>query len=229
MCSWLSLIFTKVHLRDFKNRVSLDKRVNEGMIGERYGLSDLHHVHAVARAATADIQIDERVFGSLLILKLDSSKKEVAFDYGDTLVGRTMFLQVKDVGLIYVFDDCRATIGMLSEKLKILPHPITGIQFREVYAHLCAANLHIKDHPKFRTDFIGLNGLPRISCEVPELNFNKHNPHIFGHLLAEAVYSFKNDLTVDGKTGDAALEIIARGHVSFIFDEEGNLRDLHSD
>src|SRR6056297_3085126 len=67
LCAWLSLVFLKVHLRDFKNNVSLDQRENSGVIGDHYELSELHHVHAVARAATAGVEVAEEVLGTLLL------------------------------------------------------------------------------------------------------------------------------------------------------------------
>lgn len=224
LCAWLSLIFTKVHLRDFKNRTSLDMRENTEMIGEHYDLNDLHHVHAVARAATAGVQVDEKVFGTLILLRLDVFEEGVAFDYCDNLAGRTLLLQVKDVALIYVLDDCGATGGMLSEQLKTLPDPLSGIQLREVYARHLAANIHIKESPTFRTEFLGTNGKPRISVELPELNIHHYEPAVFGRMFAGALGNYSKIIMVDGKTGEEAMEAIATGFVSFLFDEQGNIK-----
>ena len=225
LCAWLSLVFAKVHLRDFKNRTSLDMRENEGMLGEQYELNELHHVHAVARAATAGVQVDAKVFGTLVILRLASSKKDVAVDYCDNLAGRTLLLQIKDVALIYVLDDCGATSGMLSEQLKILPDQLSEIQLREVYARFVAANIHIKESPTFRTEFVGTKGKPRISVELPELNIQDYEPTVFGRMFAGALGNYSELVVVDGKTGEEALEAIATGHVSFLFDEQGNIRN----
>ena len=65
LCAWLALIFVKVHLRDFRNKVSLDNRQDDGLIGEHYELSQLHHVHAVARAATGGKKKDEKDKGAI--------------------------------------------------------------------------------------------------------------------------------------------------------------------
>lgn len=228
LCAWLSLIFAKVHLRDFKNRVSLDERENEGVIGDNYELSELHHVHAVARAATVGVQVDEKVFGTLVILRLDPSEKDVAFDYCDNLEGRTLLLQVKDVAMIYVLDDCGATGGMLSEQLKKLPEPLSELQLREVYARHLAANMHIKKSPTFRTEFGGAKGNARISVELPELNIHDYEPTVFGKFFASALGNYSEAVIVDGKTGEEALEAIATGQVSFLFDEQGNIRNSKS-
>lgn len=225
LCAWLSLIFTKVHLRDFKNRVSLDMREDDGVLGEHYELNELHHIHAVARAATADVQVDEKVFGTLVILRLDHSEQDLAFDYCDNLAGRTLLIRVKDVALIYVLDDCCATGGMLSEQLKTLPNSLSRIQLREVYARHLAANMHIKERPTFRTEFLGAKGKPRISVKLPELNFHDYDPNVFGRVFASALGSYSEQVMVDGKTGEDALEAIETGYVSFLFDEQGNIKD----
>lgn len=225
LCAWLSLIFTKVHLRDFKNRVSLDMREDDGVLGEHYELNELHHIHAVARAATADVQVDEKVFGTLVILRLDHSEQDLAFDYCDNLAGRTLLIRVKDVALIYVLDDCCATGGMLSEQLKTLPNSLSRIQLREVYARHLAANMHIKERPTFRTEFLGAKGKPRISVKLPELNFHDYDPNVFGRVFASALGSYSEQVMVDGKTGEDALEAIETGYVSFLFDEPGNIKD----
>jgi hypothetical protein len=147
--AWLALIFLKVHLRDFQNKVSLDNRQDMGVIGDEFELGGLHHIHAVSRAATAGVEIDNQVFGTLAVLKVDPSAKHVAFDYCDNLTGRTLLIQVHDIALIYVLDDCGATAGILSEQFKSLPDPISQIQLREVYARHLAANIHIKESPTF--------------------------------------------------------------------------------
>lgn len=205
LCAWLSLIFAKVHLRDFKNRVSLDARDHHGVIGDHYELSQLHHVHAVARAANAGVNVEEDVFGTLLILQIDTSEKNTSFDYCDNLMGRTLLLQVKNVALIYVLDDCGATAGMLREQLKKLPIPLSEIQLREVYARHVAANIHIKESPTFRTEFVSPKGNPRISVELPEPKIYDYEPSIFGQILATALENYSRVISVDGNTGEKAL------------------------
>ena len=223
--AWLSLIFLKIHLRDFRSTVSLDRRESLGMIGDEYELSELHHIHAVARAATVGVEIDDQVFGTLVVLKVAPSAKNIAFDYCDSLPGRSLLIQIYDIALIYVLDDCGATAGMLSEQLKNLPNPISQIQLREVYARHLAANIHIKESPIFRTEFVGPDGVPRITVSLPEFDMHEYEPSIFGRMFASALGSLAKIIVVDGKTGEAALDIVATGRVSFLFDENGAVRD----
>jgi len=229
VAGWLALIFLKIHLRDFQNRITLDERKDLGMIGDEYELSELHHIHAIARAATAGVEIDDQVYGTLVVLQVDPSAKKVAFDYCDNLIGRSLLIQIHDVALIYVLDDCGATGGMLSEQLKSLPHPISQIQLREVYARHLAANIHIKESPTFRTEFVGQDGRPRITVDLPELDFHEFQPAIFGQMLAGALGGLAENIMVDGNTGEAALDIIATGRVSFLFDENGVVRSPETD
>lgn len=224
--AWLSLIFLKVHLRDFQNRVSLGVRKDLGMIGDGYELSELHHIHAVARAATAGVEIDDQVFGTIVVLKVEPAAKPVAFDYCDNLSGRSLLLQVHDIALIYVLDDCGATAGMLSDQLKSLPDSVSGIQLREVYARHLAANLHIKESPTFRTEFAGSDGHPRITVILPEFGVHEYQPSIFGRMFASALGNLAKSIMVDGTCGEAALDMVATGRVSFLFDENGAVRDL---
>lgn len=225
LCAWLSLVFLKVHLRDFKNNVSLDRRQDSGVIGDHYELSNLHHIHAVARSATVGIEVAEDVLGTLLLLQLDPSTMDDPFDYCDNLAGRTLLLQVNDLALIYVLDDCGATSTMLRERLKFLPNPLSEIQLREVYARHLAANIHIKDRPSFRTELLGTAGKPRITVQLPELDFHDYKPEIFGRMFAGALGNYSKVIMVNDKVGDDALKVIETGHASFLFDEHGNIRD----
>jgi hypothetical protein len=225
--AWLALIFLKVHLRDFQNRVSLDRRQDATMIGDEYELHELHHIHAFARAAIAGVEIDDQVFGTLVILQVDPSSKSVAFDYCDNLLGRGLLIQINDLALIYILDDCGATAAMLSEKHKRLPSTISPIQLREIYASYLAANMHIKEKPIFRTEFIGPSGRPQISVELPEFAIHDFQPTCFGSLFAGALGNLAEQVIIDGKTGDDALDLIATGRVSFLFDENGALKNTN--
>lgn len=194
-----------------------------GVIGDEYDLSDLHHVHAIARAATAGIEIDEQVFGTLLMLQVDPTTMSTPFDYCNILAGRTLLLQVQDVALIYVIDDCGATADMLSDQLKTLPDPVSEIQLREVYARYLSANIHIKNRPIFRTEFSGLKGKPRIRVELPNLEIHDYEPSVFGRMFVGALGNLSESIEVDGQKGDAAIKIIATGQVSFLFGKNGEV------
>ncbi|MBP2559193.1 hypothetical protein J2857_001944 [Neorhizobium galegae] len=221
--AWLSLIFLKVHLRDFKNKVVLDERLKLGMIGDHYDLHELHHIHAVARAATAGVAINDNVFGTLAIFKIESSEDDDGFDYCDSLTGRGLLLRINDIALLHILDDCGGTAGMLSKRLEVLPHPLSQLQLREVYAHHIAANVHIRNRPVFRTE-VPLGKQPQISVELPDFELHEYDPSVFGSLFAGVIGTMIAHIVVDGAKGDEALEKIATGQVSFIFDENGNVR-----
>jgi len=223
LCGWLSLIFLKVHLRDFKNRVSLDNRAPAETIGDSYELHHLHHVHAIARAVTASVHIDQNVFGTLNILGMGSTSD--LFDYCDNLEGRALLLQVNDTAFVYVIDDCGATSTMLVNQLKVLPHPLNRIQLREIYARHLAANLHILESPTFGTVISGETGQPRIIVELPEFKVHDFEPTVFGEAFRGVLGNLAASVKVDGKLGEAAVELIATGRVSSLFDDEGNPRN----
>lgn len=208
LCSWLALIFLKVHLLDFKNKMKLDDRENAGFIGDAYELGELHHIHAIARARTAGVHIDENVLGSLVVLRVHHDLETVDYDYCDNLLARGLLLQIKDVAFIHIIDDCGATIGMLSEQLKTIPDPITRLQLREVYAKYLAANLHLENSPEFRTEFVGPYGQPTIRAGLPEFKVREYEPTVFGQLLAGSLGELAEAIIVNGKTGDEALSLI---------------------
>jgi hypothetical protein len=216
LCSWMSLIFLKAHLKNFTNKVSLDDRNRKGVIADEYDLHELHHIHAVARAATAGIGIDDKVFGSLIIIPLDVPENEKVFDYCDNLMGRTIMLRINDVALIYVLDDCGATIGMLSETLKELPDKLNDIQLREIYARYVAANIHIKSVPTFKTGLVGEDGKPFITVDLPNFEIHDYIPSVFGGVLANSLEIYKDILVINHKRGKEALNEIATGLVSFV-------------
>lgn len=223
LCGWLSLIFLKVHLRDFRNRVSLDNRAPTETIGDSYELHHLHHAHAVARAITAGVDIDPDVFGTLLILGMGSTGD--LFDYCDNLDGRTLLLQVNGVAFVYVIDDCGATSTMLINQLKVLPHPLNRVQLREVYARYLTANMHIASSPTFGTVISTKTGKPRITVELPEFKAHDFEPTVFGEVFRGALGNLAPYVEVGGKLGEAAVEIIATGRVSSLVDDKGNPRN----
>ena len=222
-CGWLTLIFLKVHLRDFRNRVSLDLREPTEFIGDSYELHELHHIHAVARAVTAGVEIDPDVLGTLVVL--DVASLEEAFDYCDNLSGRTLLLQVNGTAFVYVIDDCGATSTMLQDQLKVLPHPLNRIQVREVYARYLTANMHIASMPTFGTIVSGETGQPRITVDLPEFKAHDFDPTLFGAMFRGSLANLAPLVEVDGKLGEAAIELIATGRVSALVDDHGNPRN----
>ncbi|EJK87282.1 MULTISPECIES: hypothetical protein [Rhizobium] len=222
-CGWLSLIFLKVHLRDFRNRVSLDLRAPAETIGDSYELHELHHVHAVARAVTAGVEIDPDVLGTLMILDVGSHAG--LFDYCDNLAGRTLLLQVNNMAFVYVIDDCGATSTMLRDQMKVLPHPLNRIQVREVYARHLTANMHIASSPTFGTVISTKTGKPRITVDLPEFKAHDFEPKVFGEMFRGSMGNLASEIEVDGKRGEAAIEIIATGRISSLVDDQGNPRN----
>ncbi len=222
-CGWLTLIFLKVHLRDFRNRVSLDLRNPAEFIGDSYELHELHHAHAVARAVTAGVELDPDVLGTLVIL--DVGSLEGGFDYCDNLEGRTLLLQVDNMAFVYVIDDCGATSTMLRDQMKVLPHPLNRIQLREVYARHLTANMHIASIPTFGTVISKETGKPRITVELPEFKAHDFEPKLFGEMFRGSLGNLAPLVEVDGKVGEAAIEIIATGRISSLVDDQGNPRN----
>ncbi|MCF4097490.1 hypothetical protein [Maritalea mediterranea] len=221
LCCWLSLVFTKVHLRDFKNRISPDLREDHEVIGDKHSLGELHHIHALARAGLFGISIDTKIFGSITIVRIDYSG-EPTFDYCDNLLGRGILLRVNDLAIIHTFDDCGAVSSMLEHQLAALNSPLSKLQLRELYARHLAANAHIKERPEFLTRIDPTNAEPIISANIPEeLTTYPYSPTIFGHFLAGSIGNHASSISIDGQTGGDALELIETGHVSFLFDEDG--------
>ncbi len=217
LCAWLSLIFLKIHLRDFKNNISLDMRSKDGTIGDTYDLDVLHHVHAVARAMVAGVEIDTNVFGSLHIIKSAPQSTQL-FDYYDTLTGRAMLIRVNDIVIIYVLDDCGAVNGnrgFMDKVLKSLPDQLSQIQLRELVAHYATANIHIKYRPIFKTNCYQFRN-PNISVDLPKCEFLEYDPLVFGDILAHALKDYQDNIKIDELSGKEALDKIKSGHVIFL-------------
>ena len=219
ICSWLSLIFLKTHLRDFTNNISLDLRENLGSIGSDYDLNDLHHTHALARAATAGVKIDPSVFGSLIVIQIEPTEENDTFDYCDNLLGHGILIKIRDTAMSYILNDCGATSSMLSKKFAEIPNPISEVQLREIYAHYLTANVHIKHRPTFGTK-ISFDGNPHIFTSLPELEFYDYKPAVFGRFFSSAIGCYVDHIQMAGKTRKETIELLKAGELTFLLDEE---------
>lgn len=217
---WLSLIFLKTHLKDFRLKLKLDDRIDSGKIGDQYDLGDLHHIHALARARASGIEIDDNVFGSLLIFKTQPSHCPTTYDYCDNFFARTIYLRIKDTAIISVIDDCGATNGMLSKQLDTIPNPINEIQLREIFARYAAANVHVQSKPTFGTMFATKSGKPRIKVETPDLEIFEYNPNIFGKFFFDSLGEYRNKIIINGLCGEDIYDLILEGKVSVLFDDQ---------
>ena len=216
LCAWLSLIFAKVHLRDFHNPQSLDDRKNTGAIADQYDLGPLHHVHAVARAASVGLDISEDVLGTLVLIHIDDKADSPTFDYCDNLDGTTLLLRFRDIALIYVLDDCGGTSAMLSAQMERLPYPISELQVREVYARYLTANAHLRGRPTFYTEVNTELASAKIKASIPELDFHEFRPDVFGNFFVGAAGAYLETLRIDGLTREDAMEKLREGNFTLL-------------
>lgn len=152
LLNWLSLLFTKVHLRDFRNNISLDKRTNTGVIGDAHNLHSLHHIHAVARSETAGISVDEEVYGSFYLLRAEKPKSDLdRFNYFDSLEDRAMFLQVDDIAIIYTLDDAGGVADKVRPFIHNFPNPAPEKALKALFRMCAAANRELEP-PEFVTE-----------------------------------------------------------------------------
>lgn len=152
LCEWLSLIFAKVHLKDFENPVSLDRRSKKGVIGDFHSLERLYWIHMIARSRCFGIEPSKGSYGSLHVIRHEKQIDEGDFDYYDSLEGRGIFLRLKDVIIIYVLDDCGQSSLLLENYLQKVPSTLITVQSRELTAHYLTANMHIIEPPSFQLE-----------------------------------------------------------------------------
>lgn len=146
---WMSLIYTKTHLKDRFLRMHQDRRKGEGQISDYYEWEDLHHIFCVARSFFSKSDIDPKVHGSLIILPA-SEKDTEQFDYLDLYHYKTTLLRLNDVAFITVFTDSTAVLGKHFEDLKI-QGPLNTLQLREIAAHFAYSYSILKNPPSFHT------------------------------------------------------------------------------
>jgi hypothetical protein len=129
-----------------------------------------------------------------------------------------------DFVLCAVFNDFCAVMNGLRDWVTSIQGPVNQVQIREFAAHLACCNVHLKNPPQFFTRVE--NGTPpRVYIEgthdaAPEFEDRDHK--LFRKFMRSVLQDALEHMDVPGKTTKEVIELIDKGQLSFIIDDDGN-------
>ena len=220
---WLNLLFFKIHLKDRRVRMHRDPRLGEENIGDFYDWTDLHHIHAVARASFTGASLLPGVVGSLQIFEIDGSLTADTYDYLDFTFDQTMIVRLGRIGIVATLNDSTAGESAWSHRLELIDGPLVELQLRELGAMFAVANRDLIYRPTFSTVVIDGKWVI-IQAHRPPLRLPEMDPQAFGAALLFAVRNFvaRGAIEIDGtREPDRVAAAIATGHVRFLTNAEG--------
>jgi hypothetical protein len=219
---WMGLIFLKAHLKDKFLRVNRDLRQPDSRIADVYEWERLHHIHCVVRCFYNDVKISRDVFGSFLALAAKSEPGEEEFDFGDLYEPQTLFIRLGEVGLFAVFNDSCGVMNGLMPRLRRIEGPLSALQLREVMTDLAFVNLHIKERPKFRSEWDRSAESIEIKAEIPTLfELSELDYGVRGALMRQALGHAMSSLTFLKLPPEQAGPALDEGRLTLLFDDQG--------
>jgi len=223
---WVCLLFLKMHLKDAKVPIHLDRRLGAERIGDYYDWADLHHIHQVARSPYTKASLMPEVIGSLQIFEIATTESEGDYDYLDFTDAQTLMVRVGRIGVVATLNDSTAAESGWSDRLDLITGPINEFQLREVTAMFAQANRDLIGRPLFST-FVLYRKFAMIVAQRQPLKLKPFDPAIFGETLLFAVRNLVRSgaIEVDGtRDPDAVAKAISTGYVRFLTLEGGAFR-----
>lgn len=213
---WLNIIFLKTHFKDKSLKLHL-KENGESKIADFYTWEELHHIHCIARSFYTKAMLDKMVLGSFLILPAKNLDYIEPFDYSDIYDSKTIFLRLNDIALIAVLNDSGISQQIISFFLEKISDCVSPLQLKEIFARLSFANLHLKNRPKFFSDFNLSKETHKISAHVSnEIELDEIDSNKFGKLMLfcckDLINRYDNDQYI------AICKKIEIGNYTFILD-----------
>jgi hypothetical protein len=218
---WLCLIYLKTHLKDKSYQLNLDRRVDAGTIADQHEWEEIHHIYTMARVPYTKPFIDLRVYGTIFIVPVLLTEGEQQFDYFDTVIGKTVVLQLGQFCIIATLNDSCAGYSFYGSTLKKITAPLTRLQIREIATHLFYVNVHLKYRPLFFST-ISENGY-EIGVELPEtleLVSKDEEALSFG----EVMYRFVKEI-LPQNVDEELVKNIKAGRWTFMFNEKEEFID----
>lgn len=218
---WLCLIVFKTHYRDRLLRMNQDRRAPDACIGDIYDWADLHHIHAVARSIYTGCHIEPEVIGSIHIFEAQHNGLEEAFDFADLYPSQTVLVKLGNIAIVSVLNDsCGASNGFMKLSKRITGG-VSGIQLREILAHLAVINVHIKQRPTYRTLYDPQSGQSSICATVPEkFEMDRLDPDYFGQVMEFTCSSIVRQ--TKNPDNEQILKSIRDGKYTFLFNADGS-------
>lgn len=137
--TWLSLVYFKVHYRDRKYPEHRDPRMGGGYVGDRYDWATFHHVYCVARSVLTGAEIAPAVFGTLMILPVDTDAGAEPYDYIDDSLHKVVYMRLGDLAFLAVLNDGKQIQPYLQRILEEAQPPYS---LRVVLGTLAQAMFH---------------------------------------------------------------------------------------
>jgi hypothetical protein len=218
---WLSLIFFKVHLKDMQLRLHRNLKEPDTKIGDAYFWSTMHHIHCVARSPYTKAEFDNQVIGSMLILPASTHSTINTFDYGDSFIGKGIYLKTNDVAFIAILDDSGAALGGFNLDFKRITGALSPLQLREFLARLSHNNYSLLDRPVYKSHI--KSGKYSIVTTLPESIEFDYDWDLLGELLYSTCGTLLEKHNIPDK--ELVLESLREGKRTFLFNADGKFID----
>jgi len=219
---WLSLVFIKNHLKDKERLYELDRRIKSPSISETYDWGPMHHIWCVARSHYSQANINELVYGTMMVIPVVEEDSNCSFDYIDSHSSRVIAVKVGDYAIVAILDDAKFFSFVYEDFIdKIKGKRLSLIQLSEVVSRMCAVNTNIKNRPTFNSS-IDTQGEYKIGVEFngeAKLNSLKDCVITPGNFLK---YHIENrpDFNLNLSTNE--LELVEKNELTFLFDDNGD-------
>ncbi len=219
---WLSLIYTKSHLKDKERRLELDLRIKSPTIADTYDWGPLHHIWCVARSHYSKAIMSDLVYGTLMFIPLIENGGGCSFYYTDSHSARVIAIKVGDYALVAILDDVKFFKLVYEDFInKINGKYLSLMQLSEVVSRMCGVNINIVDRPSF-TSYLDIKCEYNIDVKFngePILSDLKDCLVTPGHFLK---YHIENTPYIKTHLSDHELELLEKNLLTFLFDESGN-------
>lgn len=215
---WINFVFLKIHLKDNQLRADRNLKAPDVKLGDAYDWSELHHCHALIRAARMGHAIDVNpVLGSTMCLQLGEWADDEPFDYNDHLDSHTVMIRLGSKAFICTLNDSCGVLQGLEPRFKKLPPDMDPVQFLEILSEFQFVSVHLKYRPKFFTIFDPKANDVRITGELPELfDLEELDFQIRGLLMARNIYSSFPKFRIGNLSTEETEKLILSGEVSFL-------------
>jgi hypothetical protein len=216
---WVGLIYFKTHLKDLAMPVEKDLRIKAGNIGQHYDWGDKHHIHCIARMHYTGAIINEKAYGTILVLPVLHRKEELAFDYMDSIGAQTVLIQVGRICIIASLNDSKAALQLFGWHLQKIAGALTSAQLREVFAHVTFLSANLKRRPRF------FSTLTKKGYEIKgsrPRKFELKDKSVQQVTFNELFHTYMSFLIpTDAQNRESILENIKDGKFTYLFDENG--------
>ena len=211
---WCALLFLKVHLKDLELRWHPDRRKGDQVIGDAFSWSSMHHIQSLARCPLVGAKLGFGGMGTLFMKRAAVDAAGENYDQGDFSFAYTTMVQINEVAIFAVLNDCQMCERVTRERFDKLG-TLSRIQFREMGAFLGYTNLRIEESPKFMTSYARAAGELTVEAEVPQqFRVQGFVPDNFGKMFEFA--------TRDAPLTPEQRAQVRSGLYSYTFDEHKN-------